>query len=139
MTTAFTPVSALAGGALIGLSALLLRSTIGRVSGISGIIGNSIEGQPLPWRLPFLLGLPAGVLLFTALKGAPPAFTITSSTLQLILAGLLVGFGTRMGNGCTSGHGICGMSRGSVRSITATLIFMVTGMLTAVATARFLS
>ena len=126
----------LAGGMLVGLSAALLLGTLGRIAGISGILGNLI---PLPrqnfalevgWRLAFL----AGLVTVGALAAFVYPETITSNPtarpLLLVLAGLLVGFGTRLGSGCTSGHGVCGTSRLSPRSIVATSTFVATGMLT---------
>ena len=125
----FTPLSALAGGALIGLSAGLLMLFNGRVAGISGIVGGLF--QPLAsernWRIAFIAGLLAGPPLAIAL-GWSIAPRIDASWPVLIAAGLLVGFGTRLGSGCTSGHGVCGMARLSPRSIAATLAFMAVGM-----------
>jgi uncharacterized protein len=127
----FTPWSALAGGALIGLSASILLLTSGRIAGISGILGGLLlprRGE-LGWRLGFLAGLLlAGVL---AVGLAPDSLGSSPRPLLLLVAaGLLVGIGTRLGNGCTSGHGICGVSRLSRRSIVATLVFVGAGMLT---------
>lgn len=123
----FTPWSALAGGALIGLSSLLVFALFGRPSGISGILGNALSGlmPGLDWRLGFLAGLIGAPLLYGVFNSAPIAFEINTTTWLLVLAGLLVGFGTRLGNGCTSGHGISGISRFSLRSILAVLTFMV--------------
>ncbi|WP_224242807.1 YeeE/YedE family protein [Hyalangium gracile] len=125
----------LLGGALIGLSASLLLWANGRVAGISGIVGSvlaPIRGD-VAWRLVFFGGLLTGGLLLVWLRpgafGAPASLG-SSGIALLAAAGLLVGFGSRLGNGCTSGHGICGISRGSVRSIVATLTFMATGALT---------
>ncbi len=130
-------VAPLLGGMLIGAAAVLLLSTLGRIAGISGIIGNLL---PLPrvnasfemgWRLAFLLGLiTVGVV---ARLVYPPALTdnaVSTSTLTLVVAGLLVGFGTRLGSGCTSGHGVCGVSRLSPRSLIATVTFITFGALT---------
>ncbi len=122
----------LIGGVLIGLSASLLLLFNGRVAGISGIAGSlfSLSGHEAPWRLSFLAGMVGGGFLVGALL--PDAWgqaSTSSSGLGLIaVAGLLVGFGTRLGSGCTSGHGICGISRGSSRSIAATLTFMAAGV-----------
>lgn len=124
--TEFTPVSAALGGVLIGLAAALLLLANGRIAGISGIVGQAIApaaGEERGWRLAFLLGLPIGAALVVMLSG-PLEITIEASTPVLVAAGLLVGFGTRLGSGCTSGHGVCGMSRGSSRSLAATLTFM---------------
>ena len=129
----FTPVSALLGGALIGLASAWLMLANGRIAGISGIVGGlfrSNASDSLFWRLAFMAGLVLGpVLLRVAGWQAPDTSSATSSA-GLIAAGLLVGFGTRLGSGCTSGHGVCGISRFSPRSILATCTFMVAGMLT---------
>lgn len=135
MFDTFTPVSALAGGALIGLAASGMLLFNGRIAGISGILGGalSLPSGDLGWRLAFLAGLiGTGVVLGFAW---PVAFqnTLETPVPVVIAAGLLVGFGTRMGNGCTSGHGICGLTRLSVRSLVAVLSFMGTGFLTATA------
>lgn len=120
----------LGGGMLVGLAALILMLCNGRVAGISGILAGALQHRA-PWRLLFLLGLGAGAWLALTLGWASmPAFTALPSWPLVLLAGLLVGIGTRFGNGCTSGHGICGMGRLSVRSIVATLTFMATGVLT---------
>jgi uncharacterized membrane protein YedE/YeeE len=131
MTTDFTPVSALLGGALIGLAATLLLAGIGRIAGISGIVNNAIEHpEGRVWRLAFLLGLVGGAALWFAFGvGVAPA-RAGFPTPWLIAAGLLVGFGTRLGSGCTSGHGICGLARFSKRSLFAVLAFMGAGMAT---------
>jgi uncharacterized membrane protein YedE/YeeE len=124
--TEFTPVSAAIGGLLIGLSAAVLLLANGRVAGVSGILGQALWPQPgeqRGWRLVFVLAIPLGAALASFATG-PLAIEIQATPPVLILAGLLVGFGTRLGNGCTSGHGVCGMSRGSTRSIAATLAFM---------------
>jgi len=125
----FTQLSALAGGALIGASATLLLWLNGRIAGVSGIMHGALRSRAGDiWRWLFLLGLVfgAGVWLWLA----PPAFAPRAGyPLPLVLlAGALVGFGTAQGGGCTSGHGVCGISRLSVRSIVATLAFLVTGM-----------
>lgn len=133
---AFTPWSALIGGVLIGLSAAVLMLGSGRVAGVSGIFGRLPEmGSDLVWRVVFLAGLVAGAWL-TAQMGwidgqVRPGFTGAYAWVGLVVAGLAVGVGTRFGGGCTSGHGICGMSRLSVRSIVAVLVFMFVGFLTA--------
>jgi uncharacterized membrane protein YedE/YeeE len=124
--TEFTPLSATLGGLLIGLAAALLLLVTGRVAGISGVLGRAIwpEGnEPRGWRIAFLLGLPLGASLVSLVNG-PLRVDIQAGPVGLVAAGLLVGFGTRLGNGCTSGHGVCGMARGSRRSIAATLTFM---------------
>lgn len=127
----FTPISALVGGSLIGLSTGLMILLLGRIGGVSGILAGLLPParKDWNWRLAFVLGLPFGVLLYGALAGAPD-FEITSSTPLLIGAGLLVGLGTRLGSGCTSGHGVCGLARRSRRSLVATATFMGCAMLT---------
>ena len=124
--TEFTPTSAALGGLLIGLAAAVLLFGSGRVAGVSGIVGQALWPQPgeqRAWRITFVLAIPVGAALASLVTG-PLVVDIQESPPVLILAGLLVGFGTRLGNGCTSGHGVCGMSRGSTRSIAATLTFM---------------
>lgn len=122
----FTPYSAMAGGALIGLSAALLWVANGRIAGISGILGGlaSPSANDVGWRVVFLVGLVAAPVLYLLVVG-PPTISVQSGPIVLIAAGLLVGFGTRLGGGCTSGHGVCGVARLSLRSITATGLFMV--------------
>jgi uncharacterized membrane protein YedE/YeeE len=124
----FTPVSAALGGALIGLSAAILWLGLGRIAGISGIVG-SLAGGSLPrgdvaWRLAFLAGLVAAPPLHALATGTAPAIQVTSEPGLLVAAGLLVGFGTRLGGGCTSGHGVCGLARLSRRSVVATALFI---------------
>ncbi len=120
--TEFTPLTALLGGALIGLAAACLMAFHGRIAGVSGILGGALtEGRG--WRWAFLLGLPLGAALTNAVGSFPEA-TLSSSVPLLIAAGLLVGVGTQLGSGCTSGHGVCGLSRFSGRSLAATLTFM---------------
>ncbi|HVG60962.1 MAG TPA: YeeE/YedE thiosulfate transporter family protein [Hyalangium sp.] len=125
----------LLGGALIGLSASLLLLANGRVAGISGLMSSllaPVRGD-IAWRVLFFGGLLSGGLLLVWLRPvsfAPPASSSTGRVAWLVAAGLLVGLGARLGNGCTSGHGICGISRGSVSSLVATLTFMATAILT---------
>jgi len=125
----FDPVSALVGGALIGLAAVLLMLLNGRIAGVSGILGEALTGDDRSWRLAFLIGLVAAPLLLGAVGRQLPTPWMPSSFAVVIAAGLLVGFGTRLGGGCTSGHGVCGIARLSPRSIAATLVFMATAML----------
>ena len=134
--TGFTPLSGLAGGALIGLAAALLLLGSGRIAGISGILGRSLFAEPgdLGWRLSFLVGLPLGAWLTALASGDAMGFALHASPARLVCAGLLVGFGTALGNGCTSGHGVCGISRGSRRSLVATVVFMLAGIATVFAT-----
>lgn len=128
--------SALLGGAVIGASASLLWFAVGRVAGISGIVADLIapgrRGGGAPWQLLFVLGLLVGGAL---LRGLQPELLAASPAgwPQLLVAGFLVGLGTRLGGGCTSGHGVCGLSRGSLRSVVATMVFMATAMLTVLA------
>lgn len=121
-----------AGGALIGLAAAALLLASGRVAGVSGIFGRALRARcpDRPWRLAFLVGLPAGGLLVETLAGSAIRPQMTAATPLLVAAGLLVGFGTQLGSGCTSGHGVCGVARGSRRSVAATLVFMAAGMVT---------
>ena len=124
----FTPVSALLGGALIGLGALILFLFSGRVAGISSIASAAMfNAEGRSWRLAFVIGIIIGPLLLAAVN-TDMQFSTPEFSWQVIVAGLLVGIGTGWGNGCTSGHGICGISRLSPRSISATLLFMLTGM-----------
>jgi len=122
------------GGALIGASALLLYARAGRIAGISGIVGAAVWGPQRAWRWWFLLGLAAGGWL--ALPAAPAVRALSTPLPWVLLAGLLVGFGTRLGGGCTSGHGVCGLARWSQRSLAAVLVFMAVGVLTASLLAR---
>lgn len=125
----FTPVSALVGGGVIGLASVVLMLFIGRVAGIAGIVGGLFgsAGSGIGWRLAFIAGLIAGPFLVPLAGGTIPDITIDAPLPMVVAAGLLVGFGTRLGNGCTSGHGICGLSRLSPRSLVATLTFMAAG------------
>lgn len=127
----FSPWSALAGGALIGLAASLFVVFNGRIAGISGLLGSLLErgGEGRGEKALFLLGLLAAPLLW-GLFGALPALEFQAGWLELTLAGLLVGFGTRLGAGCTSGHGVCGIARLSPRSLAATVCFMAAGFAT---------
>jgi len=127
----FTPVSATVGGLTIGLAAGLLLLLRGRIAGISGILGSALA-QPLGeggWRLAFLIGLPIGAAAVSGVAGSL-VVEVAASNPVLVAAGLLVGFGTQLGSGCTSGHGVCGIARGSKRSIVATLVFMGSGAIT---------
>jgi hypothetical protein len=130
--TAFTPMSALLGGALIGFSATLLLALNGRIAGISGIAWNAVRerGMERYWRAAFLIGLLAGAGTWFAFGSGIAALREGFPRPIVLAAGLLVGVGTRLGGGCTSGHGICGMARFSQRSLAAVLVFMVCGILT---------
>jgi len=129
--TDFSPWTALGGGLLIGLAVAMFVLFNGRIAGISGIIGGLLRPAPgeRGWRIAFLLGLVAAPLVYT-LAAPLPAMRIDAGTGTLIAAGLLVGIGTRYGAGCTSGHGVCGLARGSARSLAATLAFMGAGFAT---------
>ena len=134
----FTPISALTGGLIIGCAVVLFFYTTGRLAGISGIFANAFTSKEnRSSNLLFLLGLvigPLGYLYFTKI---PINFEITNSYILIIIAGFLVGLGTRMGGGCTSGHGICGISRFSIRSIIATITFIISGVITVLILQQF--
>ncbi|HSX59840.1 MAG TPA: YeeE/YedE thiosulfate transporter family protein [Tahibacter sp.] len=125
-------ISALAGGMLIGLAATLLLWLNGRVAGVSGILGGLLSGTrgDRGWRAAFLVGLVAASAPYLALAPAAPDLRSDFSRLGLVVAGLLVGFGARMGNGCTSGHGVCGLGRLSRRSFAAVLTFLLAAIAT---------
>ncbi len=130
--TTFTPWSALFGGALIGISASILLLLNGRVAGISGILGGLVRprAEETSWRAFFIVGLVVGGVVLFLLR--PASFGAAPVSLPLaIVAGVFVGFGTRLGSGCTSGHGVCGLSRFSGRSLAATMTFMATGAMAA--------
>jgi hypothetical protein len=125
--TEFTPLLSLAGGLLIGASALIMLAFNGRIAGISGIVGNlfNARGADFAWRAAFTVGLILGALVFVQL--APPgtfSFALDASLPTMLVGGFIVGVGTRMGKGCTSGHGVCGIGRVSPRSLVATMVFM---------------
>lgn len=128
-----TPSMAIGGGLLIGTAAALLLLLTGRIAGVSGMVATTMRigagGTPWSQATAFLVGLPIGAALI-ALLVRTPEVVVTSSVPLLIVAGLLVGFGTRLGNGCTSGHGVCGMARLSPRSIAATATFMASAAAT---------
>jgi uncharacterized protein len=127
----FTPWASLAGGLLIGTAAAMFLLLNGRIAGISGILGGLLRPRAgdAGWRVAFLLGLVAAPLLYE-LAAPLPAVQFDAGTAVLVVAGLLVGIGTRYGSGCTSGHGVCGLSRLSPRSLVATASFMVAGFVT---------
>jgi hypothetical protein len=137
--TTFTPWSALAGGAIIGVAAVLLALFNGRIAGISGIVGGLLRPSfpDWTWRAAFLAGLMVAPTVYRLFAG-PSELTIEAGYPTLVVAGFLVGLGTRYGSGCTSGHGVCGMSRLSPRSVVATLVFMAAGFATVFATRHLL-
>lgn len=124
------------GGVMIGLASALLLFSQGRIAGISGITGGVLRRAPdLAWRLAFVAGL--GLAGLVATRVAPAAIeSPTRAPIVIVVAGLLVGYGTRLGGGCTSGHGVCGLSRGSKRSLVAVVVFLATGALTAMIVGR---
>ncbi len=128
----FTPVSGLVGGLLIGLAAALLLLLNGRISGISGIVGGLLvrKSSEAGWRAAFVAGLLLGALVYVLATGEAVPVRMQASLPVLVAAGLLVGFGARLGSGCTSGHGVCGVARLSKRSIAATAMFVGVAMLT---------
>lgn len=128
--TPFTPISSLIGGLLIGVSTWLMIRWLGKIAGISGIVGQlwSARYADRGWRFAFVAGLIVSPLIY-ALAAPLPTVVIATSPPMLVVAGLLVGFGSRLGSGCTSGHGVCGLSRLSLRSLVATLTFMGTAAL----------
>ena len=128
----FTPVGGLIGGSLIGLSTVLLILFNGRIAGISGIVGGLLatKGPEIGWRAVFVVGLLIGAFVYMLATGVALPVNIQASLPVTVIAGLLVGFGARLGSGCTSGHGICGIARFSKRSIVATLVFFITAIIT---------
>lgn len=127
----FAYTTPLIGGLLIGASAVALLLFLGRIAGIAGIVWSAVSAQPdNAWRWLFILGLLAGPLLYHPLAGVPYPTPSALPWWQAVAGGLLVGFGVRLGSGCTSGHGVCGIGRLSPRSLAATVTFMATGILT---------
>lgn len=131
--TEFTPIASVIGGALIGCAAVLLLAANGRIAGISGIVSTLLPpwngGEPFP-KLAFVAGLVAAPVLFQAFTGMAIVQTVSSDVVLMAAAGLLVGFGSVMGSGCTSGHGVCGLARLSRRSLAATATFMAAAFVT---------
>jgi hypothetical protein len=127
------PVEGFLGGLMIGLAAAIMLLGLGRIAGVSGLAaratGLASSGAPRPIAIAFVIGLPLGALFAATLLGGIETTFPTSAT-QLAIAGVLVGFGTRLGSGCTSGHGVCGLSRLSLRSLVATAVFMASGFAT---------
>jgi uncharacterized protein len=133
MTTEFTPLASLIGGGMIGLAAVLLMLSQGRIAGVSGIAVRLFPpylDREIWGRLAFVLGLAIAPVLYALFKGGFAPMTIQGTAPVLVIAGLLVGFGSVWGNGCTSGHGVCGLSRLSVRSLVAVAVFMATAIIT---------
>jgi hypothetical protein len=133
MATQFTPLASTIGGVLIGIAAVMLMFFNGRVAGISGIVGRLLPpylNNDVVGVAAFILGLIAAPLGYTLATGTPVTQTVSGNVLLMITAGLSVGFGTAYGGGCTSGHGVCGLSRLSLRSVAATAIFMATAFVT---------
>jgi hypothetical protein len=131
--TAFTPFQSLGGGALIGLAAVLLMATVGRVMGATGILAGLFQPANIAdwsWRAAVLAGMISGPMAVLLITGDMPAVQVPASTLMLVVGGLIVGIGVTFGAGCTSGHGVCGMARLSPRSIIATLTFVITTAIT---------
>ena len=128
----FDPLLALLGGVLIGVASVLLMMLTGRIAGISGILGGLLAGgaKDKAWRIAFVVGLIAAPLIFAAMGRSLAMPDMPASWLMVAVAGLLVGFGTRLGSGCTSGHGVCGIARLSPRSVVATAIFMAAAVAT---------
>jgi uncharacterized protein len=131
--TDFTPLLSFTGGTLIGLAAVALMAVHGRVAGISGIFAGALTtkfDQEWAWRAAFLAGMLASPLVLLAVTGQLPEISVPSSPALLVVGGFLTGVGVTFGSGCTSGHGVCGISRLSVRSIMATITFMATAVMT---------
>ena len=140
MVEDFTPVSGLVGGLLIGLATALMMLFNGRIAGISGIVGGLLarKGSEVGWRAVFIVGLLVGALVYMLATGGALPVNIQASLPTMVVAGLLVGFGTRLGSGCTSGHGVSGIARFSKRSIVATLVFMGVAIVTVYITGHVL-
>ncbi len=128
----FTPVSGLVGGLLIGLAVTLMLLLNGRIAGISGIVGGLLtpKVKDSGWRVAFVVGLLLGAFAYVLATGGRAAVEVLASPAAILVGGLLVGFGTRLGSGCTSGHGLCGLARLSRRSVAATAVFFGVAMLT---------
>lgn len=130
------PIRGLIGGLMIGMASAIMLLGLGRIAGVSGLAaratGITVDGAPRPLSIAFIVGLPLGALLVALILG-PVEARFEQGVVTLVIGGLLVGFGTRLGSGCTSGHGVCGMSRLSARSLVATATFMLTGFATVTA------
>lgn len=136
----FTPLTSIIGGTILGIAALMLFASLQRIAGISGIIGGLLlfKKNDTAWRVTFLSGLIFGGFILSKVYPQTLSIDLTYSTPALILAGLLVGFGSRIGNGCTSGHGICGLGRLEPHSMVAVISFLTTGIITATAVGTLL-
>lgn len=132
METSFTPLASLAGGGLIGLSAVLLMAVAGRIMGATGVLSGALfgDGGGRDWRIALIAGMVSAPVLILLFTGAMPQVQVPVTLPMLLIGGFLVGIGVTFGGGCTSGHGVCGMARLSGRSITATLTFMVATAIT---------
>lgn len=133
MPTVFTPLQSLAGGALIGLAATLMMALLGRVAGVSGVVGGVFSRAAFAeggWRVAFLAGMTAAALPYVLLAGGAPEIVVEAGKPTLLVGGLIVGAGVYFASGCTSGHGVCGLARVSPRSMAATLTFMASTALT---------
>lgn len=133
MTTEFTPLASLLGGSLIGISAVLLMLSLGRIMGATGLLAGAIfpqSKQDWSWRITLLIGMFCGPWLYRFLSGAAPVIDVPVNSTMIILGGLIVGIGVTLGSGCTSGHGVCGLARVSQRSIVAVLTFMISTAIT---------
>lgn len=129
METAFTPLASFGGGLLIGLGAVLLMLGLGRIFGATGILSGTVfveNREELTWRFALVVGMMLAPLMIYVLTGAMPALTVPVSPIMIVIGGVIVGLGASLGSGCTSGHGVCGLSRLSVRSLVAVPTFLVT-------------
>ncbi|MDA0318274.1 MAG: DUF1420 family protein [Proteobacteria bacterium] len=133
MVTVFKPISSFGGGLAIGLGAVLLMLSLGRILGATGILSGTIfaeDREELKWRAAMILGMIAAPILIFLFTGKMPDVNVPISPFMIVLGGVIVGFGASLGSGCTSGHGVCGLSRLSVRSLVAVPTFMATGVIT---------
>ena len=133
METVFTPISSFGGGLAIGLGAVILMLSLGRILGATGILSGTVfveDKEELKWRAAMILGMIAAPILIFLFTGKMPEVNVPISPLMIVLGGVIVGFGASLGSGCTSGHGVCGLSRLSVRSLVAVPTFMATGVIT---------
>jgi uncharacterized membrane protein YedE/YeeE len=133
METVFTPISSFGGGLAIGLGAVLLMLSLGRILGATGILSGTVfaeDREGLKWRAAMILGMIAAPILIFLFTGKMPEVNVPISPLMIVVGGVIVGFGASLGSGCTSGHGVCGLSRLSVRSMVAVPTFMATGVIT---------